>query len=32
MKPAPDQPDQALCVHVVAPEGYGEIMLSRLYP
>jgi asparaginyl-tRNA synthetase len=26
MKPAPDQPDRALCVDVLAPEGYGEII------
>jgi asparaginyl-tRNA synthetase len=26
MKPAPDQPDKALCVDVLAPEGYGEII------
>ena len=26
MKPAPDQPDRALCVDVLAPEGYGEIV------
>ncbi|MGQ0735780.1 MAG: asparagine--tRNA ligase [Acidobacteriota bacterium] len=26
MKPDPDQPDRALCVDVLAPEGYGEII------
>ena len=26
MKPAPDHPDKALCVDVLAPEGYGEII------
>jgi asparaginyl-tRNA synthetase len=26
MKPAPEQPDRALCVDVLAPEGYGEII------
>jgi asparaginyl-tRNA synthetase len=26
MKPDPDQPDKALCVDVLAPEGYGEII------
>ena len=26
MKPAPDAPDKALCVDVLAPEGYGEII------
>ncbi len=26
MKPAPEQPDRALCVDVLAPEGYGEIV------
>src|SRR5688572_20963999 len=26
MKPDPDEPDKALCVDVLAPEGYGEII------
>jgi len=26
MKPDPQQPDRALCVDVLAPEGYGEII------
>src|SRR5918999_682619 len=26
MKPDPRQPDRALCVDVLAPEGYGEII------
>jgi len=26
MKPDPDAPDKALCVDVLAPEGYGEII------
>ncbi|MGE0462711.1 MAG: asparagine--tRNA ligase [Vicinamibacterales bacterium] len=26
MKPDPDEPDRALCVDVLAPEGYGEII------
>ena len=26
MKPDPQQPDKALCVDVLAPEGYGEII------
>ena len=26
MKPDPNQPDRALCVDVLAPEGYGEII------
>ena len=26
MKPDPDDPDVALCVDVLAPEGYGEII------
>jgi asparaginyl-tRNA synthetase len=26
MKPDPDAPDQALCVDILAPEGYGEIV------
>ena len=26
MKPDPEQPDKALCVDVLAPEGYGEII------
>ena len=26
MKPDPEQPDAALCVDVLAPEGYGEII------
>ncbi|MDO8795150.1 MAG: asparagine--tRNA ligase [Vicinamibacterales bacterium] len=26
MKPDPERPDQALCVDVLAPEGYGEII------
>ncbi|MBM3781253.1 MAG: asparagine--tRNA ligase [Acidobacteria bacterium] len=26
MKPDPEQPDRALCVDVLAPEGYGEII------
>jgi asparaginyl-tRNA synthetase len=26
MKPDPEQPDKALCVDVLAPEGYGEIV------
>ena len=26
MKPDPDRPDKALCVDVLAPEGYGEII------
>jgi asparaginyl-tRNA synthetase len=26
MKPDPQQPDRALCVDVLAPEGYGEIV------
>ena len=26
MKPDPAQPDKALCVDVLAPEGYGEII------
>jgi asparaginyl-tRNA synthetase len=26
MKPDPSQPDRALCVDVLAPEGYGEII------
>jgi asparaginyl-tRNA synthetase len=26
MKPDPSQPDKALCVDVLAPEGYGEII------
>jgi asparaginyl-tRNA synthetase len=26
MKPDPDQPDKTLCVDVLAPEGYGEII------
>ena len=26
MKPDPEQPDTALCVDVLAPEGYGEII------
>lgn len=26
MKPDPDEPDTALCVDVLAPEGYGEII------
>jgi len=26
MEPDPDQPDRALCVDVLAPEGYGEII------
>jgi asparaginyl-tRNA synthetase len=26
MKPDPDDPDKALCVDVLAPEGYGEII------
>jgi len=26
MKPDPNQPDKALCVDVLAPEGYGEII------
>jgi asparaginyl-tRNA synthetase len=26
MKPDPNQPDRALCVDVLAPEGYGEIV------
>ena len=26
MKPDPAQPDRALCVDVLAPEGYGEII------
>jgi len=26
MKPDPDRPDRALCVDVLAPEGYGEII------
>jgi asparaginyl-tRNA synthetase len=26
MKPDPEQPDKALCVDILAPEGYGEIV------
>ncbi|MFA5794163.1 MAG: asparagine--tRNA ligase [Candidatus Brocadiia bacterium] len=26
MKPDPNEPDKALCVDVIAPEGYGEII------
>ena len=26
MKPDPEQPDRALCVDILAPEGYGEII------
>ena len=26
MKPDPNEPDKALCVDVLAPEGYGEII------
>jgi asparaginyl-tRNA synthetase len=26
MKPDPEQPDKALCVDILAPEGYGEII------
>ena len=26
MRPDPQQPDKALCVDVLAPEGYGEII------
>ena len=26
MKPDPEQPEKALCVDVLAPEGYGEII------
>jgi asparaginyl-tRNA synthetase len=26
MQPAPDDPDKALCVDMIAPEGYGELV------